>query len=122
MKTYTFSEYKKMQEMSNLDRILGELKKNKKEYARLVFMLAVFMPKPCFAMNNDMGIGDVFYEILRMGLEFGKYACMLKGIINMTNEMLEGANLKEAFSEGMGYFIFYIVLNLYPKFFSMLKF
>lgn len=121
MKTYTFSEYRKMQEMSNIDIILGELKKNKKEYAKLVFLLAVFMPKPCFAMNNDLGIGDAVWEIIRLGLEFGKYACMLKGIINMTNEMLEGANLKEAISEGMGYFIFYIILNMYPRIFSMIK-
>lgn len=121
MKSYTFSEYRKMQEMSNIDRLLGELQKNKKEYARLVFLLAIFVPKQCFAMNNDFGIGDGAWEIIRLGLEFAKYGCMLKGLINMTNEMLEGANLKEAISEGMGYFIFYIILNLYPRIFSMVK-
>lgn len=122
MKSYTFAEYKKMQEMSNLDRILGELSKNKKEYARLVFALAVFMPKPILATNNDMGLGDVAYEIIRMIILFGKYGCLGKGIINMTNEMLEGANLKEAIGEGAQYFIFYIVLNIYPRIFDMLKF
>lgn len=121
MKSYTFSEYKQLQELSTVDRILGNLKKNKKEYARLVFLLAVFMPKPIFALNNDFGIGDGAWEIIRLGLEFAKYGCMLKGLINMTNEMLEGANLKEAISEGMGYFIFYIILNLYPRIFSMVK-
>ena len=40
----------------------------------------------------------------------------------MTNEMLAGANLKEASSAGLQYFIFYIVLNIYPKLFSMIKF
>ena len=122
MKSYTFSEYKRMQEMSNLDRVLGELQKNKKEYARLVFLLAVFMPKQCFAMNNDMGLGDVAFEIIHMITIFGKYACLGKGIINMVNEMLEGANLKEALGEGAQYFIFYIVLNVYPKLFDMVKF
>lgn len=121
MKSYTFAEYKRMQEMSNLDRLLGELSKNKKEYARLVFALAVFMPKPVLAMNNDLGLGDVAFEIIHLGLEFAKYGCMLKGIINMTNEMLEGASLKEALSEGISYFIFYIILNVYPTIFSKVK-
>lgn len=122
MKSYTFSEYKQLQEMSNIDRLLGELKKNKKEYARLVFMLAVFMPKSVLAANNDMGLGNVAFEIIHMILVFAKYGCLGKGIICMTNEMLEGANLKEALSEGAQYFIFYIVLNVYPKVFDMIKF
>ena len=41
MKSYTFSEYKQLQEMSTIDKFIGNLKKNKKEYAKLVFILAV---------------------------------------------------------------------------------
>lgn len=122
MKSYTFTEYRQLQELSTIDRFVGNLKKNKKEYARLVFLLAVVIPKPIFAANNDLGLGDVAYEIIHMVLVFAKYGCLGKGIICMTNEMLSGANLKEAFSEGIQYFIFYIILNLYPRIFDMVKF
>ena len=122
METYTFSEYKQLQELSTLDKFIGNLKKNKKEYARLVFLLAISIPKPIFAQNNDMGLGDVAYEIIHMVLVFAKYGCLGKGILCMTNEMLAGANLKQAFREGIQYFVFYIVLNIYPRLFSMVKF
>ena len=122
MKSYTFSEYNQLQELSTLDKFIGNLKKNKKEYARLVFLLAISIPKPIFAQNNDMGLGDVAYEIIHMVLVFAKYGCLGKGILCMTNEMLAGANLKQAFGEGIQYFVFYIVLNIYPRLFSMVKF
>ena len=34
-RTYTFSEYKELQELNKIDRILGEIKKNKKMYSKL---------------------------------------------------------------------------------------
>lgn len=124
METYTISEFlhKDKYDLSAIDKFIGNLKKNKKEYARLVFLLAISIPKPIFAQNNDMGLGDVAYEIIHMVLVFAKYGCLGKGILCMTNEMLAGANLKEASSAGLQYFIFYIVLNIYPRLFSMVKF
>lgn len=122
MKSYSFSEYKKMQELSNIERLLGELKKNKEQYARLVFIIAVFTPKVVLATSNDLGLGPVADEIIHMIIVFGKYGCLGKGTMNMINEMLQGANLKEALGEGMSYFIFYIVLNIYPRIFDMLRF
>ena len=44
------------------------------------------------------------------------------GLKNMIEEMLAGANLKEATGAGVQYFIFYIILQLYPKLFNMIKF
>lgn len=122
MKSYTFSEYKQLQELSTLDKFIGNLKKNKKEYARLVFLLAISIPKPIFAQNNDMGLGDVAYEIIHMVLSFGKWACLGMGTKAMIETMLAGGNVKDATGAGLQFFIFYIVLNIYPKLFSMLKF
>lgn len=122
METYTFSEYKQLQELSTLDKFIGNLKKNKKEYARLVFLLAISIPKPIFAQNNDMGLGDVAYEIIHMVLVFGKWACLGMGTKSMIETMLAGGNVKDATGAGLQFFIFYIVLNIYPKLFSMLKF
>lgn len=122
MKSYTFSEYKQMQEMSTIEKFLENLKKNKKEYARLVFLLAIVIPKQVFATNNDMGLGDAGFEIVHLLLKFAKYGCMGMGIKNMIEEMLAGANLKQATGAGVQYFIFYIILNLYPKLFDKIKF
>lgn len=122
MKSYTFSEYKQMQELNAIDRFIGNLKKNKKEYARLVFLLAIVIPKQVFATNNDMGLGDAGFEIVHLLLKFAKYGCMGMGIKNMIEEMLAGANLKQATGAGVQYFIFYIILSLYPKLFDKIKF
>lgn len=121
-KTYTFAEYRQMQELNNLDRFIGHLKKHKTEYAKLVFLLAIYTPKSCFALTaNEADMSNIANEIIQMGMLFAKYGCMIKGLMNMTNEMLEGANLKEAMGEGVGYFVFYLILNFYPKVFAILK-
>ena len=102
--------------------VIENLKKNKKEYARLVFLLAIVIPKQVFATNNDMGLGDAGFEIVHLLLKFAKYGCMGMGIKNMIEEMLAGANLKQATGAGVQYFIFYIILSLYPKLFDKIKF
>lgn len=76
MKSYTFSEYKQLQEMSTIDKFIGNLKKNKKEYAKLVFILAITIPRSSFAATNDLGLGDVAWEIIGMVLVFSKYGCL----------------------------------------------
>ena len=124
METYTISEFlhKDELDLNAMDKFLGNLKKNKKEYAKLVFILAVSIPKSSYAVTNDMGLGDVAWEIVHMIMVFGKYGCLGKGMLCMCQEMLQGANLKQAFGEGSQYFIFYIILNLYPRIFDMIKF
>ena len=124
METYTISEFlhKDELDLNARDKFLGNLKKNKKEYAKLVFILAVSIPKSSYAVTNDMGLGDVAWEIVHMIMVFGKYGCLGKGMLCMCQEMLQGANLKQAFGEGIQYFIFYIILNLYPRIFDMIKF
>ena len=124
METYTISEllHKDELDLNAMDKFLGNLKKNKKEYAKLVFILAVSIPKSSYAVTNDMGLGDVAWEIVHMIMVFGKYGCLGKGMLCMCQEMLQGANLKQAFGEGIQYFIFYIILNLYPRIFDMIKF
>ena len=124
METYTISEFlhKDELDLNAMDKFLGNLKKNKKEYAKLVFILAASIPKSSYAVTNDMGLGDVAWEIVHMIMVFGKYGCLGKGMLCMCQEMLQGANLKQAFGEGIQYFIFYIILNLYPRIFDMIKF
>ena len=44
-RTYTFSEYKELQELNKIDRLIGEIKKNKKMYSKLVLTLALVLNK-----------------------------------------------------------------------------
>ena len=124
MKTYTFSEYKAMQEMSDLERLIGELKKNKEMYIKVVFTLACLMNcnNSVYAATTDMGLSSVAHEIIGMVLTFGRYGCLTMGAKAMIESMLAGGNVKQATGDGIQYFIFYIVLNVYPKLFSMIKF
>lgn len=124
METYTISEFlhKDKYDLNAIDKFIGNLKKNKKEYARLVFLLAISIPKSSFAATNDLGLGDVAWEIIGMVLSFGKWACLGMGTKAMIETMLAGGNVKDATGAGLQFFIFYIVLNIYPRLFSMVKF
>ena len=122
MKKNNSSEYKQLEEMRTINKFIVNLKKNKKEYAKLVFLLAITIPKSSFAATNDLGLGSVAAEIIQMVMVLGKYGCLAKGTMCMVQEMLQGANLKESLGEGIQYFVFYIVLNLYPRLFNMIKF
>ncbi|WP_434793076.1 hypothetical protein TPDSL_22630 [Terrisporobacter petrolearius] len=124
--SYTISEFMQLDnhDLNLIDRFLGNLKKNKKEYVRLVFLLALFLNNNnnIYAESLEAGLGTAASEIIHMVLIFGKYGCLGMGIKSMIEEMLQGANIKEATGAGLQYFIFYIVLQLYPKLFSMIKF
>lgn len=116
---------KKAYTLEQIDKFLGILKKNKVAYKKLVFVLALLLFNSnniIYAESIDTALGNVCGEIISMVLAFGKYGCLGMGTKTMIEEMLQGANLKEATSEGIQYFIFYIVLTLYPKLFSMIKF
>ena len=107
---------------NDIDKLIDKLKGNKKAYAKLVFMLAVSIPKPILAVTTKATLAPVANEIIDMILMFGKYGCLGMGTKSMIENMLAGANLKEATGAGLQYFIFYIVLNIYPKLFYMFKF
>ena len=97
METYTISEFlhKDELDLNAMDKFLGNLKKNKKEYAKLVFILAVSIPKSSYAVTNDMGLGDVAWEIVHMIMVFGKYGCLGKGMLCMCQEMLREINKED---------------------------
>ena len=122
-RTYTFSEYKELKELNKIDRIIGEIKKNKKMYSKLVLTLALILNNnEVYAAALESNLSSVATELISMVIKFGRYGCLGMGIKAMIENMLQGANIKEATSEGLQYFIFFIVLNLYPTLFSMIKF
>lgn len=117
--TYTFSEFKELKDLSTIDRFIGNLKKNKKEYAKLVFLLAVFVPKCVFAETLGDDFSDTFKMLFSLLLDFAKYGCLFMGSKRMIEHMLNGANLKEASTAAIQYYIFYVLLQFYPKVFGI---
>ena len=117
-----FTDENKIKKYNDIDKLIDKLKGNKKAYAKLVFLLAVSIPKPVLAATTSMGLGPVANEIINMILVLGRYGCLGMRTKSTIEKMLAGANIKEATGAGLQYFIFYIVLNIYPKLFSMLKF
>lgn len=119
MKSYTFSQYKQLQELNTIDKFIGNLKKNKKEYAKLVFLLAITIPKNSFATSLDAGMSNTFQDLFNLLVQFAKFGCLFMGTKKMVECMLIGANLKEASTAGIQYYVFYILLQFYPKLFGL---
>ena len=121
METYTISEFlhKDELDLNAIDKFIGNLKKNKKEYAKLVFILAITIPKSSFAASLDAGMSSTFQELFHLLIEFAKFGCLFMGTKKMIECMLIGANLKEASTAGIQYYIFYVLLQFYPKLFGL---
>lgn len=111
-------------DLQKIDKFLSKLKNNKREYARLVFLIAVFMSKNSIVFADSMGaeLGSTASQLIDLLLDFAKYGCIFMGGKTMLEHMLHGANLKQATTEGLQYFLFYLLLQFYPKLFTMIKF
>lgn len=127
MKTYTFTEYKLMidkKESAKIEHFLEHLKKNKKEYKRLVMLLALLMNTNIisYCASAETEISNTAMELINLLRIFAKYGCICMGIKSILEECLKGASFKEASTSAMQYFLIYVLLNFYPKLFSMIKF
>lgn len=119
-----FSDSKK-REFEVIEKFLINLKNNKVAYVRLVFILAIAMKNTGLSYAEtsiDMELGDTFTQLVDMLLSFSRYGCIFMGGKTMLEHMLHGANLKQATTEGLQYFLFYLLLRFYPMLFNMIKF
>ena len=127
--SYSFKEYKVILEnrdkdLNAVDKFIGNLKKNKKEYTKLVFLIAVFIHKNniIYAGTIEGELSSTAMQLIDMLIVFARYGCIFMGGKTMLEHMLHGANLKQATTEGLQYFLFYLILQFYPKLFSIVKF
>ena len=125
MKSYTFKEYKQLTEnrYSTIEKCLNILKKDKKEYKKLVILIAILMHKGllCYAATTKAEVSTVATQILSLLMIFAKYGCMCMGIKSIIENALQGANFRQATNSGIQYFLIYILLTFYPKLFTMIK-
>ena len=110
-------------EYSTIEKCLNILKKNKKEYKRLVILIAILMHKGlfCYGATTEMEISNTATQILNLLMIFARYGCMCMGIKSIIENALQGANFRQATNSGIQYFLIYILLSFYPKLFTMIK-
>lgn len=116
VETYTFEQWREMQlnkenELTILDKVIGHLKKNKKVYAELVVVIAVFLFITGFKVivNGDtvevmnttqnltwaslMGRVEGFGKLLVLfAVKTSRYAIILLMIYGIVKDAFEGAN------------------------------
>lgn len=114
-----------IEDMSFIKKAIDHIKRNKVMYARLVFITALMIHfNMNFAFANDIAISldDTFGQIIDLIKEAAKWGCLGMGLKVMAEEMLSGANFKQASVAGVQYWLCYIFIQFYPQLFNMIKF
>ena len=121
VETYTFSEYKNLVTMENLnkfDRVIAHIKKNKNMYLKLVILLAMTIDRSSLTVlasgSLESSLNVLSTKLVGILIAFAKVGCMGMGLKAMVVVLLNGGNMKEASIEGIQYWIGYIFLQLYP--------
>ena len=119
--TYTFSEYRNLFAVENLnkfDRVIAHIKKNKTMYLKLVILLAMTIDKSSLTVlasgSLETSLNTLSTKLVGILIAFAKVGCMGMGLKAMVVVLLNGGNMKEASIEGIQYWIGYIFLQLYP--------
>ena len=123
VKTYKFNEFRK-EELTVTEEILSQIKKNKIMYARLVLTTALmlhFNMNFVFAGNISNSLDSTFGQLITLLKQFAKWGCLGLGLKKTIEEMLAGANFKQASTAGIQYWLAYIFIQFYPKLFDMIN-
>ena len=133
VKTYTFSEFKEIQEnreivskynikyIKQLDKIIGHIKNNKVKYMKLIFITAIFLNVDSSVFANELGssLNEIGPTLIDMFLSVMKWGCIGRGLYEMTITMVSGGNIKQAMTEGIQYWIGFLFLQFYPQLYDI---
>ena len=126
-KTYSFAEYRALsnKEYSFLEKAIDHIKRNKKMYKRLIVITAILINNN-LAIYAESGISgaldSAFGQLISLLMDLAKWGCLGLGLKKTREEMLAGANFKQASTAGIQYWLAYIFIQFYPKLFDMIKF
>jgi hypothetical protein len=125
-KSYTFAEYRALtnKEYSFVEKAIDHIKRNKKLYSRLVLTTALmihFNMNFVFASNISNSLDATFGQLISLLTDFAKWGCLGLGLKKTIEEMLAGANFKQASTSGIQYWLAYIFIQFYPKLFDMIR-
>ena len=136
VKTYTFEEFREIQRNRKLEekytkedlniceRILEHIKANKIMYVKIVLFAAIllhFNVNISYADSIEASIDTTFNQLINLIKSFAKWGCLGMGLKRSIEEMLSGANFKQASTAGIQYWLCFIFIQFYPKLFDMIK-
>jgi len=123
VKTYKFGEFGK-EDLTLVEKIINNIKENKVMYSRLIVITALLLHYNMnfvFANSVDASLDATFSQLIELLQSFAKYGCLGMGLKRLIEEMLSGANFKQASMAGVQYWLCYIFIQFYPKLFEMIQ-
>lgn len=136
VKTYTFEEFREIQgnrkleekytkeDLNICERILEHIKTNKAMYGKIVLITAILLYLNVnigYADSIEASIDTTFNQLINLIKSFAKWGCLGMGLKRSIEEMLSGANFKQASTAGIQYWLCFIFIQFYPKLFEMIK-
>ncbi len=127
IRTYSFYNFRTQytsEDITLVNRIISHIQNNKIMYTRLILVTALLLHFNInFVFANEVGtsLDATFNQLIELLKDFAKWGCLGMGLKKLVEEMLSGANFKQASVAGMQYWLCYIFIQFYPKLFDMIK-
>ena len=127
IRTYSFYDFRTQytsEDITLVNRIISHIQNNKIMYTRLILVTALLLHFNInFVYANEVGtsLDATFNQLIELLKDFAKWGCLGMGLKKLVEEMLSGANFKQASVAGMQYWLCYIFIQFYPKLFDMIK-
>ncbi|MDY3002626.1 MAG: hypothetical protein SOR73_13275 [Romboutsia timonensis] len=127
IRTYSFYDFRTQytsEDITLVNRIISHIQNNKIMYTRLILVTALLLHFNInFVFANEVGtsLDATFNQLIELLKDFAKWGCLGMGLKKLVEEMLSGANFKQASVAGMQYWLCYIFIQSYPKLFDMIK-
>ncbi|SCH33731.1 Uncharacterised protein [uncultured Clostridium sp.] len=134
VKTYTLKEFFEIQrnkevvcaeiqysynqdDITMIDKMIGHVKRNKVAYKRLILITALFLHVNSFVFAA--GLEEIGPKVIDIFLGVMKWACIGRGLYEMTMTMVSGGNIKQSITEGVQYWIGFLFLQFYPQLYEI---
>ena len=127
IRTYSFYDFRTQytsEDITLVNRIISHIQNNNIMYTRLILVTALLLHFNInFVFANEVGtsLDATFNQLIELLKDFAKWGCLGMGLKKLVEEMLSGANFKQASVAGMQYWLCYIFIQFYPKLFDMIK-
>ena len=127
IRIYSFYDFRAQytsEDITLVNRIISHIQNNKIMYTRLILVTALLLHFNInFVFANEVGtsLDATFNQLIELLKDFAKWGCLGMGLKKLVEEMLSGANFKQASVAGMQYWLCYIFIQFYPKLFDMIK-
>ena len=127
IRTYSFYDFRTQytsEDITLVNRIISHIQNKKFMYTRLILVTALLLHFNInFVFANEVGtsLDATFNQLIELLKDFAKWGCLGMGLKKLVEEMLSGANFKQASVAGMQYWLCYIFIQFYPKLFDMIK-